>query len=51
MELSGARIAKLQIDENVTTAVLVRICLATKVDLPDICKLSTVGESLMNNKT
>lgn len=46
--LSGATIAKLGRDENVTTTVLVRICEALNCDIVDICEViptDTKGES------
>lgn len=38
--LSGATIAKLGRDENVTTRVLVRICVALECGISDICEIS-----------
>ena len=46
--LSGATIAKLGRDENVTTTVLVRICEALNCDIADICEVvptDTKGET------
>lgn len=43
--LSGATIAKLGRDENVTTAVLVRICEALDCQLNDIVELQAHAES------
>ncbi|MDO4411707.1 MAG: helix-turn-helix transcriptional regulator [Cutibacterium sp.] len=37
--LSGATIAKLGRDENVTTTVLVKICEALDCDIADICEV------------
>lgn len=37
--LSGATIAELGRDENVTTTVLVRICEALDCDVADICEV------------
>ncbi|MCI7552048.1 MAG: helix-turn-helix transcriptional regulator [Arcanobacterium sp.] len=37
--LSGATIAKLGRDENVTTTVLVKICQALNCDIADICEV------------
>lgn len=37
--LSGAAIAKLGRDENVTTTVLVKICQALNCDIADICEV------------
>lgn len=37
--LSGATIAKLGRDENVTTTVLVKICESLDCDLADICEV------------
>ncbi|MCI7689621.1 helix-turn-helix transcriptional regulator [Trueperella pyogenes] len=37
--LSGATIAKLGRDENVTTTVLARICQALNCDIADICEV------------
>ena len=46
--LSGATIAKLGRDENVTTTVLVRICEPLNCDIADICEVvltDTKGET------